>query len=160
MSREIKKGRVGAQAISGVDARQGYYLLKFTSRRCTDQTTGKLMCDGEYMNDVKFTSDPWFTPNIHKCSVEVSKIVSANVEMESMSPTNLPHSSVIDECAKLGAMKVSDSSHGFILEQMRNRDAVEFDPNRIYVNGDESDADEDEEESVGDSNDEEEEEEE
>ena len=41
-------------------------------------------------------------------------------------------------------MKVSDSSHGFIIEKMRKWDALEFDPNKVYVNGNKSDGDEEE----------------
>lgn len=53
-------------------------------------------------------------------------------------------------------MKVSDASYGFIMEEMRNQDALESDTNRVYVNGEESDKDE--EESGRESNDKEEEE--
>ena len=97
------------------------------------------MCEGHYWNDVRGTSGAWFTPGPHLDSVDVTNIVNGNVKVEKISPNNLPHHSVQEECQELGAIKVCDSENKFNVDEMIRRNKLEFDPNRVYPDGYDSD---------------------
>ena len=46
-------------------------------------------------------------------------------------------------------MRISDESIGFILDEIRRRERLEYDPSRVFVGaGDESESEEDEEDLV------------
>ena len=74
VGKEIEEWWFGAEAIDHKDARQGYYLLQYTSINCAyiDQNIGKRMCKAYYWNDAGCGIKPWFTPGPHEVIVEAS----------------------------------------------------------------------------------------
>ena len=62
-----------------------------------------------------------------------------------MSPTNMMgNRAVRQEAAEKDAMKISEESHEFILDEVMRRERLEHDPSRVFVAAEEdSDDDED-----------------
>ena len=74
-------------------------------------------------------------------------VVATGVEMKAMSPTNMmSNRAVRQEAAQKNAMRITDESHEFILDEILRREMLECDPSRVFVAADEdSESDEDDE---------------
>jgi len=132
----IKRGTFGAVGAIGtkeIPARHGYWIMQFTGPAYIDQETGKLMCKGIWWDEVAFGPDPWFILDKKEEILEVASIVMSDVDMEKVSGTNPPPASNKNELAQKRPRRVSDDSHGYILDEIVRRDMLEHDPNRVYV---------------------------
>ena len=130
IAREIDVGKYGAVVTSDEDA-DGYYLVKWTSTPYTDQESGQLVCDANYLNRVG-RAPKWYTGSDLSDKHVLQHVVLGDVTMEEISGTNpLPNT-----CDKLlaqakAALKVSKESDDFIFEEIHRRDALE-DPEYEY----------------------------
>ena len=115
------------------------------------------MYKGVCHDPLNIGAKPWFVPGSGECEVEVNvkNIVSSNVVLEEMSPSNLPPNirNTRRLCFEKKAVKVLDESHAFTLDEMMHRDCLECDPNQACMDDDdvendiaEEDSDDDEEE--------------
>ena len=84
------------------------------------------------------------TKSMQKKTVDLVHVVATDVEMKLVSPTNMMgNRAVRQEAAEKNAMKISEESHEFILDEMSRRERLEYDPSRVFVAADE-DSEEDE----------------
>ena len=71
------------------------------------------------------TAPLWHTRSLLKVTVDVTKLVATDLEMQPMSQTNMIRSRskrVRDEAEQKNAMKLSEESHEFILDEIRMRE--------------------------------------
>ena len=80
-----------------------------------------------------------------KKNVELVCVVATDVEMIPISPTNMIRNRAVrQEAAQKNAIKITQESHDFILDEIRRRELLEYDPSRVFV-GDEHDSDSEDE---------------
>ena len=92
------------------------------------------------------TARHWHTKSLQKQAVDLVHVVATDVEMEAMSPSNMINRAVRQEAAQKNAMRITDESHEFILDEILRRERLEYDPSRVFVAADEdSESDEDDE---------------
>ena len=71
--------------------------------------------------------------------------MATDMEMKPVSPTNtMKNRAVRHETEQKNAMRITDESHEFILDEILRRERLECDPRRVFVAADEdSESDED-----------------
>ena len=131
---EIQEGNFGAVSTS-LDSHKGFWMIEFTSSHYPDPDTGELMCKGIYWYEAGIGSQPWFykRDDIVEEEISVSRVVMANVEVDKISPHNVPGKRVRDTIEKRLAVKVTAESKAFILDEIVRREYIEYDPNRVYA---------------------------
>ena len=142
---EVEEGNYGAVSTDDEDAPFGYYLLKFTCTPYTDQNSGALMVKGKYWIQVPVHTQPWFTGDDTLADevVQLSMVVSANVDMLPISATNMPPRNIATACRGKAALKVATESHAFICDEIVRREHIEYDPTRVYAEEEEEYSDSD-----------------
>ena len=65
-------------------------------------------------------------------SVDLLNVVSTGVDMFPISQSNMPPSKRQKEAKANGALKISEESHNFILDEIFRRDRLEYDPTRVF----------------------------
>ena len=122
-----------------------FFELPKTAQGDKEDSSWTVEC--QYFNAVP-TAPLWYTKSLLKVTVDVTKLVATDLEMQPMSQTNMIRSRskrVRDEAEQKNAMKLSEQSHEFILDEIRMRERVEHDPSRVFVAADDdSESDEDE----------------
>ena len=128
-----------------------YYLVEFLELPKTaqgDKEDSAWTVECHHLNAVP-TAPLWHTSSFLKVTVDVTKLVATDLEMHPMSPTNMikcRSKRVREEAEQKKAMKLSEESHEFILDEIRMRERVEHDPSRVFVAADDdSESDEDDE---------------
>jgi hypothetical protein len=105
------------------EAADGYYLVEFTSFPYTDQCAGgTLQCDVNWLNPFP-RARKWFTKSAAKETFDLVNVVSTGVHKTA---------------ERNEALKISEDSHNFILDEIIRRERLEYDPSRVSV-GDEDD---------------------
>ena len=156
VARSIEVGKIGAFAFDQGKEEESedeeYCLVEFVGLPRTDQGEGTTGGNCAWKVDCHWligvpTARHWYTKSSEKKTVDLVHVVATDVEMEPMSPTNMMRNRAVrKEAAKMKAMRISDESHEFILDEIRRRERLEYDPSRVFVGaGDESGSDEDEE---------------
>ena len=138
VAQSVVVGAIGAIATADDEAPDGYYLVEFTSEPYTDQDDGVLKCDSNWLYPLP-QARKWFTKSVEGTSVELLNVVSAGVTMLPISPGNMAPNRRQKEAKANGALKISEDSHNFILDEMVRRDRLEYDPMRVYAGEEEED---------------------
>ena len=145
----INIGAVGAVCTSDENVLYGYYLFQFTSLPYTDQDHDddkeddyvdgciSLKCDGCWMYKINGAKDWYYTPPVSEkykvVTIDVVNVVLGDVEMEEVSATNKPtRKTAKDQAAKTHAKRMSQVSHDFIVDEIVRREALEYDPDRVF----------------------------
>ena len=110
----------------------------------TDQKNGALRCDCHWLYAVPMARY-WYTRSTIEHTVYLFTMVTTDVEMIPSSPSNMIRDSrVRKESEKKHAVKISEESHDFIMDEIRRRERLEYDPSRVIVGAEAySDSDDD-----------------
>lgn len=123
----IDEGNFGAVLCNDKAEKNGYYLVEWIGSSWTSQETRVLFCDAVYWNKIP-RAPGWYTrsnpPHIE--THELNHVISADLSMIPMSESNkLPNGCAKAVAKRMGAMKLSEDSHDFIMEEMFRREALE-----------------------------------
>jgi hypothetical protein len=77
----VEIGGCGAIVIDDEKAEFGYWMIEWTSEPYTCQDTGRLVCDGYYLNPVG-GAPKWWTPSGDAKTIPLVHIFMANVQMD------------------------------------------------------------------------------
>ena len=144
VAQSIVVGAIGAIATSDEAAKDGYYIVEFTSLPFTDQSEGgTLKVEVNWLFQVE-GARKWFTKSAIEDSFDVVNVVSTGVEMLPISPSNMPPKRAQKRAQKNEALKISEESHNLILDEIMRRDRLEYDPSRVFVGDEDEEDDEDE----------------
>jgi hypothetical protein len=136
VAQSVVVGAIGAIASADDEAADGYYLVEFTSLPYTDQCAGgTLQCDVNWLNPFP-RARKRFTKSAAKETFDLVNVVSTGVVMLPISPSNMPPKRVHKTAERNEALKISEDSHNFILDEIIRRERLEYDPSRVSV-GDE-----------------------
>ena len=72
---------------------------------------------------------------MQKQTVDLVRVVSTDMEMKPMSPTNTTKNRVVGQEA--AQKRIVDESHKLIPDEVRRWERLEFDPSRVFVAADE-----------------------
>ena len=142
-------GGVGAISTSDETVSNGYYLFEFTSLPYTDQNHDddkdddcldgciSLKCEGKWMYKLPGAKDWYYTPPISEkhglVDIDVVNVVLSEVVMEELSATNKPtRRNANAEAGRMNAKRMSKESHDFIVDEIVRREALEYDPSRVF----------------------------
>jgi hypothetical protein len=129
---------IAAIATADDEAADGYYLVEFTSLPYTDQCAGgTLQCDVNWLYPFP-RARKWFTKSAAKETFDLVNVVSTGVVMLPISLSNMPPKKVHKTAERNEALKISEDSHNFILDEIIRKERLEYDPSRVFV-GDEDD---------------------
>ena len=130
---EIEVGNVGAVVTSDTECKEGYYLVEFTGEPYTDQQTGELKCECNWLYPLP-ESPSWYTFSTEKTIVELLNVVATNVEMDEMSPNIYPRNQQMrKECRKKNGKRITNDARCEILDEIIRRDDLEYDPTIDYI---------------------------
>jgi len=140
----IEIGGYGAILTDGDGARDGYWLLEWTSDPYTCQETDQLVCDGLYLDEVP-GAPKWWTPSGLRVTIPLANIVMADVDMDPIEVgRNMPSSTRVDkkECLKQEALRMEDESHDYIFDEIYRRETLEYETRADEEEEEELDEDE------------------
>ena len=123
VARSIKIGNVGAHAFDkgkGERGEEECHLVEFASLPFTDQEGDK--CAWK-VNCLWLNSVPrerhWCTKTTNEVTLSVVCLVATDLQMHPISPTNMVrHLQVRKDAERLGALRLSNDSHDFIMDQI------------------------------------------
>ena len=149
MAEEIEEGQYGAVITEDKDT-HGYYLVAWVSgayalQEETDEyQEGELVADATYFNPVGAARN-WYTPSTVTTLVRVQHVVAADVDLlkETESTVKLPSTCNREQAREKGAMRITDTSHETILDEINRRDSLDY----IEHGADDTDCEEGEEDS-------------
>ena len=149
VARSIEIGNVGAYAFDKGEGDRGeeeYYLVEFASLPWTDQEGDK--CAWK-VNCLWLNSVPkarhWYTKSMDEATLNVVHLVATDLLMHPISPTNMIRNhQVRKDAERLGALRLSDDSHDFILDEIERRERLEHDPSRVFLDDEDSSGSEEE----------------
>ncbi|OEU07188.1 hypothetical protein FRACYDRAFT_251490 [Fragilariopsis cylindrus CCMP1102] len=139
----IEIGGYGAIVTNDEAARDGYWMVEWTSESYTCQETGRLVCDGFYLNEVP-GGPQWWTPSGLPVTTPLVNIVMGDVKMDPIEEgRNVPSSSHVSrrQCLEKEALRVKRDSHDYIFDEIFRRETLEYE-----TRAEEEEEDEDEEE--------------
>ncbi|OEU12947.1 hypothetical protein FRACYDRAFT_243199 [Fragilariopsis cylindrus CCMP1102] len=142
----IEIGGYGAIVTNDEAARDGYWMVEWTSESYTCQETGRLVCDGFYLNEVP-GGPQWWTPSGLPVTTPLVNIVMGDVKMDPIEEgRNVPSSSHVSrrQCLEKEALRVKGDSHDYIFDEIFRRETLEYE---TRAEEEEEDEEEDEEES-------------
>ena len=127
ISATIEEGQYGAVVCNDQAEKNGYYLVEWIGSPFTSQETKVLLCDAVYYNKVP-RAPGWYTrsnpPHIE--THELNHVISADLPMIPISDSNkLPNGCAKAIAKRMGAIKLSEDSHDFIMEEIFRREALE-----------------------------------
>ena len=146
LAQTIEIGGYGAVATADEDSLEGYYLVEFLGLPYTDQETGALKCDCNWLNPVP-RARMWYTKSNLETKVNLVNVVATQLELMPISPSNMISNRGLRRDAEAkNAMNISVGTHNSILDEIKRRERLEYDPSRVYT-GEmaESESDSDEE---------------
>ena len=136
LAQTIEIGNFGAIISEDPGAKDGFWIVRWTSEPYADQETGELMCDCDYYNYC--TGAPrWFSLSDDDDSVFVTHIVKADLKLLPMDrATNWPrgHQVCIKDMERKKAVKMSDEDFDIIFDEIHNRQRVECRPEMSNAN--------------------------
>ena len=132
MAEEIEEGQYGAVITEDEDT-HGYYLVAWASGAYTLQEEtdeyqeGELVAEATYFNPVGAARN-WYTPSTLTTLVRVQHVVAADVNLlsERESTVKLPSSCNREQAREKGAMRITDTSHEIILDEINRRDSLDY----------------------------------
>ena len=149
VARSIEIGNVGAGAVDEGEGERGEeqcHLVEFASLPWTDQEGAK--CAWK-VNCLWLNSVPrerhWCTKSTDEAALSVVHLVATDLQMHPISPTNMVRTlSVRKDAERLGALRLSNDSHDFIMDEIERRERFECDPSRVFVGDEDSSGSEEE----------------
>ena len=109
-------------------------------------TSVQLKCKGNWLYQVPGASK-WFTKPTTETTIDMVNVVATSVVTDKISPRNRITRNSRKEATKKHALKISDESHNFTLDEIIRREKLEYDPSMVLV----ADEDEDQYDSDSDS---------
>ena len=151
VARIIKIGNVGACDFDkgkGERGEEECHLVEFASLPFTDQEgdrcAWKVKC--LWLNSVH-RARHWCTKSTDETTLSVVCLVATDLQMHPISPTNMIRNhQVRKEAERLGALRLSNDSHDYILDEIERRERLEYDPNRVFLDDEDSSGSEEEDE--------------
>ena len=127
VARNIEIGNMGAGAFDegeGESGEEQCHLVEFASLPWTDQEGDK--CAWK-VNCLWLNSVPrerhWYTKSRDEVNLSVVYLVATDLQMHPISPTNMVrHLQVRKDAERLGALRLSNDSHDFILDEIERRE--------------------------------------
>ena len=89
-----------------------------------------MKCEGKWLNTVP-NAPKWYSRSQAQEEVALLNLVSTEVELIPISPSNLPPASIRRQAREANAERISDESHNFILDEILRRERLEYDPMRV-----------------------------
>jgi hypothetical protein len=123
----VEIGGYGAIVTEDVKADFGYWMIEWTTEPYTCQDTGRLVCDGYYLNPVP-GAPKWWTPSGAAETIPLVHIVMADVQMDPIEKgRNMPSSTHVNkkEMLKNEALRIEEDSHDYIFDEMFRRETLE-----------------------------------
>ncbi|OEU12086.1 hypothetical protein FRACYDRAFT_244336 [Fragilariopsis cylindrus CCMP1102] len=112
----IEIGGYGAVVTSDPEARDGYWMVEWTSESYTCQETVK-------------RGPKWWTPSGQAVTIPLLNIVMSDVKMDPIDVgRNMPSSSHVNEvqCLEKEALRVEEESHSYIFDEIFRRETLEY----------------------------------
>ena len=117
------------------EATHGYYIVQWTLVPYTLQEEidefqeGELVCDATYCNPVGRARN-WYTPGTtpeENALIRIQTVVVGSLDLlEPSEMVKLPQTCNRRKATKKGVLRLSDSSHEEILDEIKRRDALNF----------------------------------
>jgi hypothetical protein len=152
MAEEIEDGKYGA-VMTQDNITHGYYLVRWASetyaaQEDTDEwASGELVCDAAYLNPVGRARN-WYTPGDDRETIRVQHVVAANLELvEPSDAVKLPSTCNRRDALSKGARRLLDDCHLTILDEINQRDILDYEENEDSSSDDDSSVEPSEEES-------------
>ena len=149
VARSIKIGNVGAHAFDKGKGKRGEeecHLVEFASLPFTDQEGDKCAwkVNCQWLNSVP-NARHWYTKSTDETTLSVVCLVATDLQMHPISPTNMVRNhQVRKEAERLGALRLSNDSYDFILDEIERRERLECDPSRVFLDDEDSSGSEEE----------------
>ena len=127
MSAAVEEGGFAAIVCNDTKEKHGYYIVQWSGSPWTHQETGELMCDGVHFNHVP-RAPLWYTKSFPvEADTHVLKhVIVPDLKLLPISEGNpLPSSCSKKSATTLRAMKLSEETHDFIMEEILRREALE-----------------------------------
>jgi len=138
----VELGNIGAIATDD-ESSDGYYLVEFTGVPYTEQSgssAGALMCECYWLYPIP-GARKWYTRSEVSHIADLTNVVDAAVVMNPVSPSNMVPAGPRRNLDGLIAVKISEESHNFILDEVQRRERLEYDPSRVYTEDGNNDSD-------------------
>ena len=105
------------------------FVVKFGSNEFAVKE-GDKYCHGLWLDKVPETAK-WFVATEQRCIVRMQVVVDANVEMEPWSEDDNPFRSnlkrsIANMYKDRGALKITEEDHSFLMEEARQRTALDY----------------------------------
>ena len=124
VAQDIEVGNVGAIATTAEGV--GYYLVEFTGLPYADQT-GELKYNCYWLFEIQ-RNPYWYYHTKEATVVSMMHVVDTDVQLQYMSPSNLPLVKYkLEEFKKRRASKIARDSHCAILDHILKRDSLKYD---------------------------------
>jgi hypothetical protein len=120
----VEIGGYGAIVTSDENALFGYWMIEWTSEPYTYQDTGRLVCDGYYLNPVG-GAPKWWTPSGDAKTIPLVHIVMADVQMDPIEKgRNMSSSTHVNKRDMLDkeALRIEEDSHDYIFNEIFRRE--------------------------------------
>ena len=133
MGSKVKVGEVGAVACGNdrKEAKEGYYLVRFTSLPYPDQSgSGELKVMANWVVALKGARYWFYEPINKEEEVNLMHVVGTGIVLNDISPLNLPPAGLRKLALDLKAKKINDDDHNKVIDMIHNRDRFEYDPSR------------------------------
>ena len=151
VARSIEIGNVGACACDkgkGNRGEEDHHLVEFASLPFTDQEgdrcAWKVNC--LWLNSVP-RERHWCNKSTDETTLNVVCLVATDLQMHPISPTNMVRNlSVRRGAERLDALRLSNDSHDFIMDEIERRERLECDPSRLFLEDEDSSGSEEEDE--------------
>ena len=111
-------------------APNGYFLVEFFD----EPGPGDDQCNTYQLNVVPGASK-WWTKSDTVYVVDMINVVDTDVKVEPVSASNMPPPRVKKQLTNHIAVKISEESHNFAIDEVWRRDQLEYDPNLVVVSG-------------------------
>ena len=105
---------------------------------------GGMFCKAYWLNAIPSANNKLFTKSEGKTIVEMDKVVDTDVQVNPVPPSNMLPRRIRKQITNQIAVKISEDSHNFILDQIVQREGLEYDPTRVLVGGEADDEGEEE----------------
>ena len=127
MSAAVEEGGFAAIVCNDNEEKHGCHVVQWSGSPWTHQETGELMCDGVCFNHVP-RAPLWCTKSFPvEADTHVLKhVIVSDLKLLPISEGNpLPSNCSKKSATTLRAMKLSEETHDFIMEEILRRDALE-----------------------------------
>ena len=158
VAKSIQIDNYGAVSTNDTATDHGYYLVQWTSlpyeldtAQQIDSITlqpGEKVCDAVYLNPLA-NIQQWYTPYDQNADgttlIRISTVLHGNVHIETLAQHPLPShitAAIKTQAEQLQAIRITDMSHDKILQEIFNKEQIDF--VQDVINDDNSDSENDE----------------